>query len=197
MRVSVITRPQNFVRFLCAFGYYPFGNGQASNFSSTHSPAFAASGSTTSAMWCEENRWSSNLNPLGPLYRLADRLRHRRLGDAGKHGEDLAHRYVRGLGLLVVARNWRPPQGGGEIDLIACETSASGYTLVFIEVKFRASGEWGTPERNVDDEKRIALRRAARDYVRRARADAERVRFDVIAITGGAIEHLRDAFPPI
>ena len=137
------------------------------------------------------------MNPLGPLYRLADRLRYRRHADAGKHGEDLAHRYVRGVGLLVVARNWRPPQGGGEIDLIACESSASGDTLVFIEVKFRASDEWGTPERNVDDEKRIALRRAARDYVRRARADPERVRFDVIAITSGAIEYLRNAFPPI
>ena len=137
------------------------------------------------------------MNPLAPLYRLADRLRYRRHGDAGKHGEDLAHRYLRDAGLLVVARNWRPPQGGGEIDLIACESSASGDTLVFIEVKFRTSGEWGTPERNVDDEKRIALRRAARDYVRRARADPGRVRFDVIAITGGAIEYLRDAFPAI
>jgi len=137
------------------------------------------------------------LNPLAPLYRLADRLRYRRHADAGKRGEDLAHRYLRDRGLLVVARNWRPPQGGGEIDLIACETSVSGDTLVFVEVKFRTSDEWGTPERNVDDEKRIALRRAARDYVRRARADPERVRFDVIAITGGGIEHLRDAFPAL
>jgi len=137
------------------------------------------------------------LNPLSPLYRLADRLRYRKHGDSGKHGEDLAHRYLRRAGLLVVARNWRPPQGGGEIDLIACENSASGDTLVFIEVKYRASGEWGAPERNVDNEKRIALRRAARDYVRRARADPERIRFDVIAITGGEIEHLKDAFPPL
>jgi putative endonuclease len=135
------------------------------------------------------------LNPLAPLYRLADRVRHRILADSGKHGEDLAHRYLRGLGLLIVARNWRPPQGGGEIDLIACEPSSSGDILVFVEVKFRASGEWGSPERSVDSEKMIALRRAARDYVRRARADPGRIRFDVIAITGGEIEHLRDAFP--
>jgi len=102
--------------------------------------------------------------------------------------------------MLIVARNWRPPQGGGEIDLIASEPSASGSsdaTLVFVEVKFRTSDEWSAPERNVDEEKRIALRRAARDYVRRARADPGRLRFDVIAITGGKIEHLRDAFPPL
>jgi len=134
---------------------------------------------------------------LAPLYRLADRLRYRLHADAGKHGEDLAHRYLRGQGLLIVGRNWRPPQGGGEIDLIACETSASGDTLVFVEVKFRTSDEFGSPERNVDTDKQTALRRAARDYVRRARADPGRVRFDVIAITGNTIEHMRDAFPPL
>lgn len=129
-----------------------------------------------------------------PLYRLADWLRHRRDGDEGRRGEDLAHRYLRSLGLLVVARNWRPPQGGGEIDLIACEPSPEGDTLVFVEVKSRVSGEWSAPERDVDFEKIVALRRAARDYIRRARADSERVRFDVIAITGGRVVHLRDAF---
>ena len=135
------------------------------------------------------------MNPLAPLYRLADRLRFRYHGDVGKQGEDLAHRYLRKQGLLIVARNWRPPQGGGEIDLVACEPSPAGDTLVFVEVKTRTSGQWSAPERDVDSEKQVALRRAARDYVRRARADPERVRFDVIAITGGRIEHLRDAFP--
>jgi len=137
------------------------------------------------------------LNPLGPLYRLADRLRYRRHADTGKRGEDLAHRYLRRLGLLVVARNWRPPQGGGEIDLIACEPSTSGDTLVFVEVKTRTSGECNAPERDVDADKVFALRRAARDYVRRAHADPGRVRFDVIAITGEELEHFRDAFPPL
>ena len=137
------------------------------------------------------------MNPLAPLYRVADRLRYRRHADTGKRGEDLAHRFLRGQGLLIVARNWRPPQGGGEIDLIACEQSAAGDTLVFVEVKSRTSGEWNAPERDVDFDKRMALRRAARDYVRRAQADPDRVRFDVIAITGGSIEHLRDAFPAL
>jgi putative endonuclease len=133
------------------------------------------------------------LSPLEPLYRLADRLRYRLHGNAGRHGEDLAHRYLRSQGMLVVARNWRPPQGGGEIDLIACE----GDTLVFVEVKWRASGEWSAPERNVDADKRMALRRAARDYVRRAQADSARVRFDVIAIVGTAINHYRAAFAAV
>ena len=135
------------------------------------------------------------MNPLGLLYRLADRLRYRRHADLGKHGEDLAHRYLRRHGLLVVARNWRPPQGGGEIDLIASETCPGGDTLVFIEVKARVSDEWSPPERNIDTDKIIALRRAARDYIRRAQADPGRVRFDVITITGDRLEYFRDAFP--
>jgi putative endonuclease len=141
------------------------------------------------------------LNPLAPLYRLADRLRYYYHADTGKGGEDLAHRFLRRQGFLIVARNWRPPQGGGEIDLIACEPSASGDTLVFVEVKSRVSGEFSSPEREIDTEKLIALRRAARDYVRRARADPGRIRFDVVAITGDNtnrnIEHFRDAFPKL
>jgi putative endonuclease len=132
------------------------------------------------------------LNPLAPLYRIADRLRHRRLGDTGRRGEDMAHRHLRARGFTVVARNWRPPQGGGEIDIVAWE----GEWLVFVEVKTRASGEWSAPERAIDTEKIETLRRAARDYMRRANVDGSRVRFDAISITGRNVDHLREAFGP-
>ncbi len=132
------------------------------------------------------------MNPLALLYRIADGRRYRSHGDLGRHGEDLAHRYLRRNGFTVVARNWRPPQGGGEIDIVAWE----GETLVFVEVKTRASGEWSAPERDIDLEKIRALRRAARDYVRRSGAEEARARFDAITITAGKIEHLRDAFSP-
>jgi putative endonuclease len=132
------------------------------------------------------------LNPLAPLYRIADSLRHRKQHDTGRRGEDLAHRHLRARGFIVVARNWRPPQGGGEIDIIAWE----GDWLVFVEVKTRTSGELSAPERDIDLDKIQTLRRAARDYIRRANADGSRVRFDAISITGGAIDHLRDAFAP-
>jgi putative endonuclease len=133
------------------------------------------------------------LNPLALLYRLADRLRHRRLGDTGRRGEDMAHRHLRARGFTVVARNWRPPQGGGEIDIVAWE----GDWLVFVEVKTRTSAEWSAPERAIDQEKIQALRRAARDYMRRANADASRVRFDAISITDRKIDHLREVFAPV
>ena len=40
------------------------------------------------------------------LYRAADAVRRRRRpGDHGRIGEDMAHRYLRGKGCTVVARN--------------------------------------------------------------------------------------------
>ena len=130
------------------------------------------------------------MNPLAPLYRIADRLRYGKTGNTGRRGEDLAHRYLRVRGFIVAARNWRPPQGGGEIDIIAWE----GDWLVFVEVKTRTSTEVSAPERDIDEEKIRALRRAARDYIRRTDADESRVRFDAVSIAGREIEHLRDAF---
>lgn len=133
------------------------------------------------------------MNPLAPLYRLADNLRDRKLGDTGRRGEDLAHRYLRARGFTIVARNWRPPQGGGEIDIVAWE----GEWLVFVEVKALTSGVFSAPERGVDPDKIDAVRRTARDYIRRSEADQTRVRFDVIAVTGTSIEHFREAFAPV
>jgi putative endonuclease len=127
---------------------------------------------------------------LQPLYRVADRIRYRVHRDSGRHGEDLAHRWLIKHGFIVAARNWRPPQGGGEIDIVAWKAE----TLVFVEVKYRASGQWSAPERQIDRTKIDALRRAARDYIRRAGAEESPSRFDLICITGTAIEHVADAF---
>ena len=131
------------------------------------------------------------MNPLAPLYRLAGRLRYLRDGNVGRRGEELAHRYLRARGYTIVARNWRPPQGGGEIDLVAWHHS----TVVFVEVKSRLSGKWSTPERDIDAEKINSLRKAALDYLRRAAAEEAETRFDIITVTGDTIEHLPEAFP--
>jgi putative endonuclease len=128
---------------------------------------------------------------LAPLYRLAGRARYLRDRNVGRRGEEIAHRYLRGQGYTVVARNWRPPQGGGELDLVAWEHDC----LVFVEVKSRLSGEWSAPDRDIDSEKLDSLRRAARDYIRRAAAEEADTRFDVVTVTGSKVEHFRDAFP--
>jgi putative endonuclease len=134
------------------------------------------------------------------LYHLGDRVRHsgqKRWWPsdhaAGRHGEDLAHRFLEKSGLAVVGRNYHPSYGPGEIDLVAWD----GDTLVFVEVKARATDAFGSPELAVGNEKQDHLRRAARDYARCAGADWQQVRFDIVTVVYSqppAIEHIRDAF---
>ena len=131
---------------------------------------------------------------IGLLYRVADALRRRSLGkDHGRMGEDLAHRYLRDHGCTVVARNYRTRSGSGEIDLVAWH----GDTLVFVEVKTRATAEFGEPDRAVDAEKRQHLHHAAIDYARRANVEWTKTRFDIVSIVLGRpirIDWIREAF---
>lgn len=139
---------------------------------------------------------------LSLLYRLADSARdrsRRRHTDpdfaAGRRGEDMAHRFLRHEGFIILARNYRPRTGAGEIDLIAREKDQ----LVFVEVKTRATSEFGMPEEAVDTEKQVYLIRAARDYSRRASVDWGHARFDIVSILltdPPAISLIRDAFRP-
>lgn len=129
------------------------------------------------------------------LYRLADAARARRPGpgNTGRRGEDLAHRFLRRHGLTIVARNYRPLAGSGELDIVAWE----GDTLVFVEVKTRVSAEFGSPDRAVGLEKEKYLRRAAGDYLRHTGSAWERARFDLVNIIlkePPEIEWIKDAF---
>ena len=136
------------------------------------------------------------------LYRLADAARDRgrkrfwpQDHASGRRGEDLAHRYLRRRGIVIVARNYRPSSGAGEIDLIGWD----GDRLAFIEVKSRASEAFGAPDRAVDEEKQRFLERAARDYARRAGVDWDRARFDIVSVVFTnpvRIVHFADAFGP-
>ena len=49
----------------------------------------------------------------------------------GRRGEGLAHRHLRRLGYIVVARNYRLSAGDAEADIIAWD----GGDLVIVEVK--------------------------------------------------------------
>ena len=137
---------------------------------------------------------------MGLLYELTDELRHharRRLWShdraQGRRGEDIAHRFLQRAGIVVVARNYTMSSGDGEIDLVGWENG----TLVFVEVKSRASTEYGPPERSVDPEKERNIVRTARDFALRARVPWEMVRFDIVTVVFGtppAVTHFRDAF---
>lgn len=132
---------------------------------------------------------------IGLFYRVADALRRLSLSkDPGRVGEDAAHRFLRRRGCTVVARNYRPRSGPGEIDLVAWHQGR----LVFVEVKTRATAEFGTPDRAVNEDKRNALERAARDYARRAGVGWEWTRFDIVSVVLGRrpmkVDWMQDAF---
>jgi putative endonuclease len=109
---------------------------------------------------------------------MLDGLRHARLHNAGRRGEDLAHRFLRRQGFTIVARNYRLGSGDAEADLIAWE----GDTLAIVEVKSRNSGAYGPPERAIGEEKRRHLLRVARAYSRKLELPWERIRFDVVTV---------------
>ena len=135
------------------------------------------------------------------LLRFADAARdraRRRLWTpemaSGRRAEDLAHRYLRGLGFRVVARNYRPRGGAGEIDLVCWDRE----TLVFVEVKSRGSEEYGSPDRAIDQAKRDALVSSAREFAQRADVPWSRIRFDavnVISSRPASVSHIRAVFP--
>jgi len=144
--------------------------------------------------------------PLFLLLRALDWVRHQarlmrivpRSRALGRRGEDLAHRYLQRQGYRVVARNFTPRGGHGELDLIAWH----GDRLVVVEVKSRQSDEFGSPDRALDESKRRALFRVAREFARRAEVPWDRVRFDLVSVifrprirNRPLLEHQRDIFP--
>ncbi|MEO5923860.1 MAG: YraN family protein [Bryobacteraceae bacterium] len=116
---------------------------------------------------------------------LLDQLRHegrrRRWSPeqaTGRHGEDLAHRYLQKRGYIVVARNYRLSAGDAEADIIAWD----GDELVIVEVKTRESEAFGPPERAIDEDKRRALMRVAREYARKSNTPESHVRCDAVSV---------------
>ena len=112
---------------------------------------------------------------------IRHRMRQRRWNPdlaLGRHGEDLAHRFLRRQGYTIVARNYRVSSGEAEADLIAWDRD----TLVIVEVKTRRSDQFGPPDRAVDPQKLAHLRRVARAYARKTETPWERIRFDLVTV---------------
>ena len=115
----------------------------------------------------------------------------------GQRGEDIAARYLRKLGYIIVARGQR--DAIGEIDVIAVD----GRTVVFIEVKTRTSHDAGHPADAVDEDKQRRLTRLALAYLKRHDLLECSARFDVVAVTWPAedgrptIEHFQNAFEAV
>ena len=94
----------------------------------------------------------------------------------GKLGEDLAVEELERRGYAILARRYRTRCG--EIDIVAQD----GDTLVFVEVKARATVEFGIAAEAVTRHKQLQLVRMATDYLARFEGPAGPCRFDVVAI---------------
>jgi putative endonuclease len=95
----------------------------------------------------------------------------------GASGEEDAYFYLRRLGYVMVARNWRSPRRRGEIDLVGWD----GNVLCFVEVKSRTTRDVKPAEAAVDAEKQNELGGMAREYLRHV-AGSPSWRFDVLSL---------------
>lgn len=113
---------------------------------------------------------------------------------AGASAEARALAHLQAQGLHLVARNYRvalgPSRRGGEIDLVMRTRDG---TLVFVEVRARASARFGGAAASVGAAKRRRLILAAQHYLLRL-PEPPPCRFDVVALTGDALEWLPAAF---
>jgi putative endonuclease len=95
----------------------------------------------------------------------------------GRYGEDVAEAWLRERGFVVVERNWRCPRG--ELDIVGWD----GDVLVFVEVKTRSSGAFGSAAEAVTREKLARLRLAASEWLMARRPPYAVARFDVVTVT--------------
>jgi putative endonuclease len=105
---------------------------------------------------------------------MDDRLRK----EAGRAGEAAALDHLQRAGLQLVLRNFRCK--GGEIDLVMLD----GATLVFVEVRYRSSEQFGGAAASVTWRKQRRLANTA-EYLLLAHRELRRypARFDVVAIS--------------
>ncbi|MDZ4778623.1 MAG: YraN family protein [Planctomycetia bacterium] len=115
----------------------------------------------------------------------------------GQRGEIAARKLLQRKGYKIVGGGERDFLG--ELDLVAVD----GRTVVFVEVKTRATHDAGHPAEAVDQDKQRRLTRLALSYLRRHGLLENAVRFDVVAITWPTntkqptIEHIESAFPAV
>jgi len=119
-------------------------------------------------------------------------IRENPRGILGRHGEDLAVRYLEKKGFSILARNVRSRYG--EIDIIALDR---GQT-VFVEVRSLGASRRYLPEETIGAKKQQRLSRAALAYLQERGLEDRPARFDVIAVeeegTKSVIRHLPNAF---
>lgn len=110
----------------------------------------------------------------------------------GIWGEQLAERHLRKKGYRILGRRVRIGKHD-ELDIVARKDDV----LVFLEVKTKSDDAVLRPLASIDQRKRLALARAAREYIQRLNNPPIYYRFDVIEVVGdkgkAAIHHIEYA----
>ncbi|MDO5760337.1 MAG: YraN family protein [Bacteroidota bacterium] len=112
----------------------------------------------------------------------------------GRQGEDIACEFLVNKGYSILARNY--VYRGHEIDIVAQDRNE----IVFVEVKQRASNEFGEPYIAVNTRKQQYIIGVANYYIQKFNINLES-RFDIISIIHREkqepqIEHIPHAFMP-
>ena len=105
----------------------------------------------------------------------------------GREGEKQAVKYLKKNGYKILEKNYRTRFG--EVDVIA----RKGEVVAFIEVKTRLTDIFGSPSQAVTRERQFKYIQAAKFYFAGCETDCV-VRFDVIEIFRGNLNHIESAF---
>ncbi len=136
----------------------------------------------------------------------------------GVSGENLAAKYLEDKGYKILARNCI--FAGAELDIVAilpvktqkkqikedykreevkskvalkCKLSGLSDILVFVEVKYSSTREFGEPYERVNLKKQRQITKAAEQYIYKYKLSLP-TRFDVISIVGSEVNHIEEAF---
>ena len=107
----------------------------------------------------------------------------------GDEKEQLAKRFLLKQKLRFIEQNFHCRWG--EIDLIFQDPNSS--QLIFVEVRFRASNQFGGAAASITMSKQQKIRKSALFYLSQRKIEPN-LRFDVIAIDGKEFNWIQNAF---
>ena len=114
----------------------------------------------------------------------------------GIKGERVAEKWLSVHGWEIAERRFR--NGRRDIDLVATRAESVGRTVAFVEVKTRASADFGGPVSAVNWRKQRELSRSAKVWMSRFEKPGDTFRFDVIGVILGGekarVQHVENAF---
>lgn len=120
-------------------------------------------------------------------------------GKLGRWGENHCEKFLKKLGYIFVARNFKCKSG--EIDLVFVNPASSPPEIIFVEVKTRRrQGRYKATDAVLKKQrKRIGY--AAKHFIKKYQVKDKQPRFDIIAIFLGdkgapEVQHYKSSFIP-